>query len=91
MDINEANEHEKQQLLSIQQSFLHVFNKESAFAREVLKDLEEFCRGTETTFHPDQRVHAVLEGRREVWLRIKKYIDLSSEELWLKRAKVKKG
>lgn len=52
------------------------------YADEVLADLAKFCRANETTFHPDQRVHAVLEGRREVWLRIQQHLNLSDEDLW---------
>ena len=47
----------------------------------VLADLSRFCRATESTFHPDARIHAVLEGRREVWLRIRAYLDLDDETL----------
>src|SRR5579859_7496104 len=47
----------------------------------VLMDLAEFCRASETCFHEDPRLHAVLEGRREVWLRIQRHLHLSSEEL----------
>lgn len=36
----------------------------------VLADLRDFCRARETTFDADPRTHALLEGRREVWLRI---------------------
>ena len=32
--------------------------------------------------HPDARVHAVAEGRREVWLRIAQHLNLSEENLW---------
>ena len=47
----------------------------------VLEDLAKFCRANESCFHPDARVHAVMEGRREVWLRIKQHMDLSEGEL----------
>ena len=51
-------------------------------AQLVLKDLARFCRAHETTFHPDARLHAVAEGRREVFLRIAEHLQLNSEELW---------
>lgn len=51
-------------------------------AEAVLEDLAKFCRASESTFHPDPRVHAVLEGRREVWLRIRDHLDLDNENLW---------
>jgi hypothetical protein len=52
------------------------------FGGEVLEDLAKFCRATETTFHPDPRVHAVAEGRKEVWLRIQRHLQLSDDQLW---------
>jgi hypothetical protein len=47
----------------------------------VLKDLASFCRANESCFHPDPRVHAVMEGRREVWLRIQEHLKLTEEQL----------
>ena len=52
------------------------------FGEEVLLDLAKFCRAHETTFHVDPRVHAVAEGRREVWLRIAKHLQLTDDQLW---------
>jgi hypothetical protein len=49
--------------------------------KRVLADLAKFCRANEETFHTDQRVSAMLDGRRGVWLRIKKHLDLSPDEL----------
>lgn len=49
---------------------------------EVLADLARFCRAHETTFHQDPRAHAVAEGRREVWLRLQKHLQLTDEQLW---------
>ena len=48
----------------------------------VLRDLAQFCFAHETTFHPDAAVAAALEGRREVWLRIQKHLQLDDEQLW---------
>lgn len=48
---------------------------------KVLLDLAIFCRANATAFDPDPRVHAVLEGRREVWLRIQDYLGLSFDDL----------
>jgi hypothetical protein len=59
-----------------------TFNTESNSVKTVLQDLAEFCRAGESTFHTDPRIHAALEGRREVWLRIQKYIQSSPDELW---------
>ena len=50
--------------------------------RKVLADLARFCRANQTCFDPDPRIHGVMEGRREVWLRIQSHLNLSDEELW---------
>lgn len=54
----------------------------SPYGEEVLRDLAKFCRATDSTYNPDPRIHALLEGRREVWLRISQHLNLSDEELW---------
>jgi len=58
-----------------------VFNQERRDAALVLEDLAEFCRANEPTFHPDPRTHALLEGRREVWLRIQTYARLTEDDV----------
>lgn len=50
--------------------------------QEVLKDLARFCRMHESTFHADPRVHAMLEGRREVILRICAHLHMKPDQLW---------
>ena len=64
-----------------QLDYFQVFNPDDLAAKAVLEDLESFCRGKESCFHADPRVHAVLEGRREVLLRIKRHLELKPEEL----------
>lgn len=54
----------------------------SPAGQEVLIDLARFCRAAETCYHDDPRKHAVLEGRREVWLRIQQHLNLTSEQLF---------
>ena len=51
-------------------------------AETVLADLARFCRAHQSTFLPDARAHAVLEGRREVFLRIQNHLKLTDEQLW---------
>lgn len=63
-------------------AYTRVFDKENQFTNDVLADLAKFCRAYDSTFHPDSRVHAELEGRREVWLRIQNHLKLSDEELY---------
>lgn len=48
----------------------------------VLSDLAKFCRAYTTTFHQDPRVAAQLDGRREVFLRIQKYLKLTDDQVW---------
>lgn len=72
-------------LTTRQQAYQAVLGKEKdVMAERVLQDLAKFCRANESTFLPDSRAHAVLEGRREVWLRIQNHLNLSTEELWQK-------
>lgn len=50
----------------------------------VLTDLKKFCRADMSTFEvddPNGRVSALREGRREVWLRINKYLNLTEAEI----------
>jgi hypothetical protein len=66
-------------LTSKHQDYVKTFS--GPVPERVLADLAKFCRAAETTFHPDPRVHAVLEGRREVWLRIQKYMRLTAADI----------
>lgn len=50
-------------------------------ANTVLQDLSRFCRANQSCFHPDERVNALMEGRREVWLRIMEHLKLTEEQL----------
>lgn len=63
-------------------AYVHSFTGKAG--EGVMEDLETFCRGTSSCFNPDPRIHAVLEGRREVWLRIQEHLKLSPEQLWEK-------
>lgn len=53
----------------------------SPAGRQVLGDLARFCRAVQTTFHTDGRIHAALEGRREVFLRIQEFTQLLPEQI----------
>lgn len=63
-----------------QTDYIRTFN--TPHGEKVMADLAKFCRANESTFHPDPRVHAALEGRREVFLRIRAHMDLADRELW---------
>lgn len=47
----------------------------------VMSDLKAFCRGNASAFHPDERVHCVLTGRQEVFLRIMDHTGLDFDAL----------
>lgn len=64
----------------LRRAYMRVFGAPAGQA--VLRDLEKFCHANETCFAADPRVHAVWEGRREVWLRIQKHLNLTSEDLF---------
>jgi hypothetical protein len=57
----------------------------TGFGKDVLADLKRFCRGDGTsTFIKNDlngRQQALLEGRREVYERIKMYLNADEEEL----------
>jgi hypothetical protein len=48
---------------------------------DVRVDLARFCRAFTTCFDPDPRIHAVLEGRREVFIRMQQHWDLQPAQL----------
>lgn len=73
---------EEKDLFQRQQAYLATFPLESPTVMLVLEDLSKFCRAQESTFNADPRVHALQEGRREVFLRISEYLNLSSKQLW---------
>lgn len=80
--LKEAYEKAKRFIFHRQHAYKTVFKDDSLSAQEVLYDLAKFCRAYETTFHQDPRIHGLIEGRREVWLRIQNNINLDSETLW---------
>ena len=70
----------RQFLQTRQYSYRQTFK--GPLGETVLRDLAGFCRANESTFHEDARLHAVAEGRREVWLRIQNHLNLSPDDLW---------
>lgn len=66
------------------QSYSHVFNSEDRFARIILADLARFCRADKSCFDTNPNVQNLLEGRREVWLRIAEHLNMTSDELYSK-------
>ncbi len=60
----------------------YVTTFKNPVGEEVLADLAKFCRANVSTGHADTHIAARLDGRREVWLRIQSYLQLSDDELW---------
>jgi|TARA_R110000823_G_scaffold101164_1_gene217460 hypothetical protein len=66
-------------LVTRSQAYKQTFK--GIYGERVLKDLAGFCRANESTFNPDPRAEGILQGRREVWLRISKHLNLSDDQL----------
>jgi|TARA_R110000822_G_scaffold185437_3_gene324588 hypothetical protein len=62
------------------QSYRKTF--EGVHGERVLEDLARFCRAHSSTFHTDPRVEGIMQGRREVWLRLAHHLNMSEEQLW---------
>jgi hypothetical protein len=80
---DELNDRAKSFLFARQEAYQQVFHPKNNYTQKVIDDLAKFCRANHSTFHADPRVHAVLEGRREVFLRICHHTKLDSNQLWL--------
>jgi hypothetical protein len=61
------------------QAYRNTFS--GVYGERVLADLAGFCRANESTFAPDPRVEGILQGRREVWIRISKHLNLSEAQV----------
>ena len=63
-------------------SYQLTFQQEQPANVDVLIDLARFCRANETcVVKGDRDSGLVLEGRREVWLRIQQHLGLTPEQL----------
>ena len=76
-------------LFNRQRAYTLTFDPASEANALVLSDLALFCRADESTFHQDPRIHALMEGRREVFLRIQEHLKLDGETL--AKIKLRKG
>lgn len=47
----------------------------------VLADLRDYCFAEKSTFDPDPHIMARREGRRDVWLRIVRYLNLDEAQV----------
>ena len=71
---------ERDKLQFMKEHFCAVF-LDPTHGPAVLKKVAKFCRANESCWDDDPRKHAALEGRREVWLLINRYLNLSADEL----------
>lgn len=67
--------------LAYKRALLGEDGQPTIWAQQMLSDLARFCRANETTFHQDERLHVLVEGRREVWLRIQRFLNISEADL----------
>jgi len=79
MAVIQLAEQVKDFLVTRAQAYKRTFS--GIYGERVLIDLASFCRANESTFNPDARAEGVLQGRREVWLRISKHLNLTEDEL----------
>lgn len=85
VDQHETDEARQQEYLRSRiGSYVRVFSNKAIAgdAKIVLADLKRFCRGGQTPWDPDPRVHALLTGRAEVFTRINQHITMTFDELW---------
>ena len=68
-------------LLDRKQGYVSAFGGEKG--KVVLEDLARFCRAEESTFHADARIEGIMQGRREVWIRISKHLNLTPDAMVL--------
>lgn len=83
--VQDAIDHDMDILKERKRAFQLAFGESNPAGQAVLADLRAFCRADATCFHADPRIHAVLEGRREVWLRVQEYLSCSVEELFARK------
>lgn len=62
-------------------SYQSIFGKTGPAGSEAMKDLARFCHAYKSTAVPNRDLSMVLQGRREVWLRICEHLHVSEEEL----------
>ena len=63
-------------------AYKRVFTDENHYSKIVLVDLAKFCKAHKSTYHSDPRLAAAQEGRREVFLRIQEFLNLTDTQLF---------
>lgn len=49
--------------------------------KRVVDDIKRFARGDNTVFHENDRIHALLTGRQEVFVRINDHLTMTLDQL----------
>ena len=75
-------ERAKQLLSARAKSYQRIFLAHGTDTDVVLSDLAKFCRAHESTFHLEHTMSDRLDGRREVWLRLQHFLQLTDDALW---------
>lgn len=71
-----------QRLERRQQAYRRMFTNLNPEDLEIVaNDLKWFCMGDSAVFHENDRIHALLTGRQEVWMRMQDHIRLDFAEL----------
>jgi hypothetical protein len=63
-----------------QRDYSITFSRTNISAQRVVADLQDFCCGNRTTVGGDHDQMMIREGRRQVWLRIQRALNLTPEE-----------
>lgn len=66
--------------LRVKKSYKETF--EGKAGELVLKDLARVCAPSKSAFDENDRVHAFNEGKRVVWLRIQKMLNMTEEDVY---------
>lgn len=81
--MTKPNTAQRQAIETVRQSYARLFAGQAVEgdAEIIAADLKRFCRADASTFHPDPRVAAMLDGRREVWLRLHQFSTMTTDEI----------
>lgn len=77
----------RKELETRQFAYKRVFEAGTPTAEDraiVKADMTRFCRGGESAYHDNERVHCLLTGRQEVYLRIEDFTKASLDTLVIK-------
>ena len=81
MESNHKKRHEQRLQVMGERKTAFLATFDGPMAERVLDFLSGFCREHESCYREDAREHALLEGRREVILTIRRYLELEPEKL----------